>query len=101
MYPALWVSGGGIYDTGDISSVLYISLWDCMAYHGQKYICHRRADRIYFNCNWNYNAYKHTVNEINCVNDEEIKSILTRASDMFYDNMNNVLNILNDEVENG
>ena len=51
--------------------------------------------------NWNYNAYKHTVNEIDFVNDEEIKSILTRASDMFYDNMNNVLNILNDEVENG
>ena len=51
--------------------------------------------------NWNYSAYKHTVNEINCVNDEEIKSNLTRASDMFYDNMNNVLNILNDEVENG
>ena len=51
--------------------------------------------------NWNYSAYKHTVNEIDCVNDEEIKSILTRSSDMFYDNMNNVLNILNDEVENG
>ena len=51
--------------------------------------------------NWNYSAYKHTVNEIDCVNDEEIKDILTRASDMFYDNMNNVLNILNDEVNNG
>ena len=51
--------------------------------------------------NWNYNAYKHTFNEIDCVNDEEIKSILTRASDMFYGNMNNVLNILNDEVNNG
>lgn len=51
--------------------------------------------------NWNYNAYKHTFNEIDCVNDEEIKSILTRSSDMFYDNMNNVLNILNDEVDNG
>ena len=51
--------------------------------------------------NWNYNAYKHTFNEIDCVNDEEIKAILTRSSDMFYDNMNNVLNILNDEVNNG
>ena len=51
--------------------------------------------------NWNYNAYKHTVNEIDCVNDEKIKAILTRASDMFYNDMNNVLNILNDEVNNG
>ena len=51
--------------------------------------------------NWNYNAYKHTVNEIDMVNDEEIKAILTRASDMFYNDLNNVLNILNDEVENG
>lgn len=51
--------------------------------------------------NWNYNAYKHTFNEIDCVNDEEIKAILTRASDMFYNDMNNILNILNDEVDNG
>ena len=51
--------------------------------------------------NWHYGAYKNTVNEIDCVNDEEIKDILTRASDMFYNNMNSVLNILNDEVNNG
>lgn len=51
--------------------------------------------------NWNYGAYKNTVNAIDNVNDEEIKLILTRASEMFYNDMNNILNILNDEVNNG
>ena len=51
--------------------------------------------------NWNYGAYKNTVNVINSVNDEEIKNMLNKAVDLFYNNMNNVLNILNDEVDNG
>ena len=51
--------------------------------------------------NWNYGAYKSTVNAVDSVNDEEIKDILVRASDMFYNDMNNILNILNDEVNNG
>ena len=51
--------------------------------------------------NWNYGAYKSIFNAIEQVNDEEIKEILTRASDMFYNNMNVVLNILNSEVDNG
>ena len=51
--------------------------------------------------NWNCGAYKNTVNAIDNVNDEEIKLILTRASAMFYNDMNNILNILNDEVNNG
>lgn len=51
--------------------------------------------------NWNYGAYKNTVNAIDSVNDEEIKNMLNKAVDLFYNNMNNVLDILNDEVNNG
>lgn len=51
--------------------------------------------------NWNYGAYKNTVNAIDSVSDEEIKNMLNKAVDLFYNNMNNVLNILNDEVNNG
>lgn len=51
--------------------------------------------------NWNYGAYKNTVNAIDSVNNEEIKQILTKASNLFYSNMNVIINILNDEVSNG
>ena len=51
--------------------------------------------------NWNYGSYKNTFNAIDKVNDEEIRSVLTKATNMFYENMNVVLNILNDEVNNG
>lgn len=44
---------------------------------------------------WNYGSYKSTFNATRSVNDEEIKNILTKASDMFYNNMNSVLRILN------
>ena len=51
--------------------------------------------------NWNYGAYKSTVNAIEKVNDEEIRNALTKASETFYSNMNVVLNVLNNEVNNG
>ena len=51
--------------------------------------------------NWNYGAYKNMINAVDKVTDEEIRSILTKASDMFYGNMNVVLSILNNEVNNG
>ena len=50
--------------------------------------------------NWNYGAYKNMINAVDKVTDEEIRSVLTKASDMFYGNMNVVLNILNNEVNN-
>ena len=50
--------------------------------------------------NWNYGSYKCTVNAIDKVNDEEIRNLLVSATDMFYENMNVVLNILNNEVNN-
>lgn len=51
--------------------------------------------------NWNYGVYKSTVNAIEEVTDDEIRDILTRSSEIFYENMNTVLNILNSEVNNG
>ena len=50
--------------------------------------------------NWNYGAYKSTINAVNEVNDEEIRSVLTRVADVFYRNMNNVIDILNSGVNN-
>lgn len=51
--------------------------------------------------NWNYGGYKNTINAIEKVTDEEIKNVLTKASDLFYGNMNVVINTLNSEVDNG
>ena len=51
--------------------------------------------------NWNYGAYKNSINAVEKVTDEEIKNVLSKASDLFYGNMNVVLNILNNEVNNG
>ena len=50
--------------------------------------------------NWNYGGYKNMVNSIDDVNDEEIRNMLVSATDMFYKNINVVLNILNNEVNN-
>jgi len=44
---------------------------------------------------WNYVAYKNTINSIESVQDEEIKSMLERGSELFNNNMNLVLSILN------
>ncbi len=43
---------------------------------------------------WNYNAYKNVSNSINKVKDEEIKNILQEGSELFKNNMNQVLEIL-------
>ena len=44
---------------------------------------------------WNYGAYKCSYNASTSVNDEEIKEILERASNIFYVSIENILNILN------
>lgn len=43
---------------------------------------------------WNYNAYKNVNNNINEAKDEEIKNILQEGSELFKNNMNQVLEIL-------
>lgn len=44
---------------------------------------------------WNYLAYKEVSNAVDSIVDEEIKDILDRASQLFYNNMNMVLGVLN------
>ncbi|MCI8347268.1 MAG: hypothetical protein HFJ12_04905 [Bacilli bacterium] len=50
---------------------------------------------------WNYGAYKNVSNNINSVNDEEIKNVLQKASNLFLDNMNKTLEILEGGSQNG
>lgn len=50
---------------------------------------------------WNYGAYKNVSNNINSVNDEEIKNVLQKASNLFLDNMNKTLEILEGGIQNG
>lgn len=45
--------------------------------------------------NWNYGAYKSSYNAINSVSDNEIKDMLTKASNVFQSNINKILEILN------
>lgn len=50
--------------------------------------------------NWNYGAYKTSFNAANSVSDEELNGILTKASNIFYNNMTKVLNIINNGGNN-
>lgn len=43
---------------------------------------------------WNYNAYKNINNNIDKIKDVEIKNILQEGSELFKNNMNQVLEIL-------
>lgn len=44
---------------------------------------------------WNYLAFKNTKDAISNVLDEEIRNMLSRGSELFNNNMNLVLSILN------
>lgn len=44
--------------------------------------------------NFNYGAYKCMKNAYNNIQDIEIKNIINKASNLFYNNMNKILNIL-------
>ena len=72
------------------------------SYHAvPKIISSKDLDYLSDMFNWNYGVYKNTINAIDNVNDEEIKDVLNRASDLFYSNMNTIINLLNEEVNNG
>lgn len=43
---------------------------------------------------WNYGALKKTNNDKNLVNDQEIKDVFNKASNLFDQNLNSILNIL-------
>ena len=44
--------------------------------------------------NWNYGAYKGIINSLESIDDNEVKNILEKASNIFHSNMTSVLNIL-------
>lgn len=44
--------------------------------------------------NWNYNAYKCTIDHSNKAEQEDVVKLLDKASNLFYDNMQDILDIL-------
>lgn len=50
---------------------------------------------------WNYGAYKTVTNSIKSVSDEEIKNVLQKASNLFLNNLNTTLEILEKGGQNG
>ena len=50
--------------------------------------------------NWNYGAYKKSVNAQKNLKNEELVTIFEETSNTFYNNMNTVLNILNQGGQN-
>ena len=49
--------------------------------------------------NWNYSGYKEMFNSLENIKDEEVKNMISRVSDILYDNMTNILNILGGSYE--
>ena len=49
---------------------------------------------------WNYGAYKTTYNEISSVTDEKLSKQLEKASNVFYESMQKILDILNEGGSN-
>lgn len=45
--------------------------------------------------NWNYGAYKSSYNAVETVTDEEVKNMIISSQELFKNNMNKILNILN------
>lgn len=43
---------------------------------------------------WNYNAFKKTCNDIEYINNQEIIDLFGKASDLFENNLNDILDII-------
>ena len=50
--------------------------------------------------NWNYGAYKTSINASNSVSNQELSEMLQKSSNVFYSNMTKVLNIINNGGNN-
>lgn len=48
---------------------------------------------------WNYGAYKSTCNASKSVNEEDVKEILMKASNIFHSNLEVILNVLGGSYE--
>lgn len=44
--------------------------------------------------NWNYSAYKSTINMSDEITDDDLLDVLKKGTNLFYDNMINTLDIL-------
>ena len=51
-------------------------------------------DYLYYMFNWNYGAYKSSYNSLECIEDEEVKKQVSLVADLFYNNMEEILDIL-------
>jgi hypothetical protein len=49
---------------------------------------------------WHYGAFKKTINRIDNVEDEEIRELMEKSSDIFYNHMEIVLDILREGGSN-
>lgn len=49
--------------------------------------------------NWNYSGYKEMFNSLESIKDEDVKNMISKVSDILYDNMTNILNILGGSYE--
>ncbi len=50
--------------------------------------------------NWNYSAYKNAYNASNNISDNELKEKCKNIADIFYNNLTNILNIINGGIDN-
>ena len=50
--------------------------------------------------NWNYGAYKNTINMLNNICDKKINKHINKCSKEFYNTMNEILDILKDGKAN-
>ncbi len=50
--------------------------------------------------NWTYGAYKNSYNMVDEVNEDDLKAIIKKSSNIFEENLNKILNILCNGGEN-
>ena len=49
--------------------------------------------------NWNYTGYKELYNTLENISDNEVKTMISRVSEVLYNNMTNILNVLGGSYE--
>ena len=49
--------------------------------------------------NWHYTGYKELYNTLENISDNEVKTMISRVSEVLYNNMTNILNVLGGSYE--